>query len=119
MKYLHNRLNQLYEQQAIEEKKVMDSVHKTLSSLTPFGGLKDSMESMLKKEDEEAYYSKNALTLLINKSIDSIIEKPVFINQTLKAIIKKRFVDVLFSSSKDKEVQKENQEAVKCKSAVL
>jgi hypothetical protein len=119
MKYLHNRLNQLYEQQAREEKKVMDSVHNTISSLTPFGGFSDTLESILKKEDQESYYSKNALTLLINKSIDSVIQKPLFINQTLKAIIKTRFVDVLFSNSVETEDLVENSETEKCKSAQL
>jgi hypothetical protein len=119
MKYLHQRLNQLYEQQAKEEKKVMDSVHKTISSLTPFDSFKNSIESILQKENQEPYYSKNALTLLINKSIDNIIEKPVILNQTIKAIIKNRFVDRLFSPSSQSMDHEESKENTKCESAKL
>ena len=107
MKSLQKRLSQLYEQQAIEEKKVLQSIQKTIDDLSPFSGMKDSFANMFASEDLDPYYSKKSFTLLLNKTIDSIIPKPDLINQTIKVLVQKRFVEVLFDKPSEKTKEKE------------
>jgi hypothetical protein len=117
MKSLQKRLSQLYEQQAIEEKLVLKSMKQTLDSLSPFTGVKNSISDMLSSDELEPYFSKKAFTLLMNKSIDSIIPKPDIINQTIKVLVQKRFVEVLFNQSTETSNVKEK--AANCTSAEL
>jgi hypothetical protein len=53
----------------------------------------------------------------MNKSIDSIIPKPDIINQTIKVLVQKRFVEVLFNQSTETSNVKEK--AANCTSAEL
>lgn len=117
MKNLQNRLNQLYEQQAIEEKNVLQSIQRTLNDLSPFSEVKNSLAELLSSDESESYYSKKSFILLMNKTIDNIIPKPDIINQTIKVLVQKRFVDVLFETPKDKTEEKEFE--TNCSSADL
>jgi hypothetical protein len=100
MKSLQKRLNQLYEQQAMEEKKVLQSLQKTIENLSPFSTIKNSLSDIMSSVESESYYSKKSFTLLVNKTIDTIIPKPEIINQTIKVLVQKRFIDVLFDNHK-------------------
>lgn len=117
MKKLQKRLSQLYEQQAIEEKKVLQSLQQTFDQLSPFSDMKKSISEILLSDELEPYYSKRTFTLLLNKTVDSIIPKSDIINQTIKVLVQKRFVDVLFETPKDKTEEKEFE--TYCKSADL
>lgn len=110
MKNLQKRLNQLYEQQAIEEKKVIQALQNTLDNINPIGNIKQTLDAIISGEKEDAYYSKNALTILINKTVDGIIKKPEIINQAIKILLKNRFIDVLYSKE-----EKPNNNLVKVK----
>jgi hypothetical protein len=104
MKNLQYRLNQLYEQQAIEEKKVLESLEGIMSSISPLDNIKNSWNEFISDKDLDLEYPKQALTSLINKTIDNLIEKPVILNQSLKILLKKRLIDVLFAASTSQEV---------------
>lgn len=104
MKNLQYRLNQLYEQQAIEEKKVLESLEGIISSMSPFDNIKNTWNEFVANDDLDLEYPKQTLTLLINKTIDNLIEKPVILNQSLKILLKKRLIDVLFTASPSQEV---------------
>jgi hypothetical protein len=112
MKSLQKRLSQLYEKQAIEEKKVLQSLQITIDNLSPFSNVKNSLSELMSSEESESYFSKKSFTLLLNKTIDSIVPKPEIINQTIKVLIQQRFVDVLFDShkvySKERELETNN-----------
>ena len=112
MKNLQKRLNQLYDQQAIEEKKVLESIQNSLNNLSPLTGIKNTVNEILSNDETELYYSKQAFTLLLNKTIDSLVPKPDFINQTLKVLVNKRFVDVMFNDSS--ETSEERKSEVNC-----
>jgi hypothetical protein len=90
MKNLQKRLNQLYEQQAIEEKKVLESIQRSINNLSPLTGIKNTVSEILSNEELEPYYSKQTFTLLLNKTIDSIVPKPdlveVLFNKSTEAI---------------------------------
>jgi transcriptional accessory protein Tex/SPT6 len=96
MKNLQQRLNQLYEQQAIEEKKVMESLETMLTSFSPLDNIKNSWNDFISNEELDLEYPKQALTALINKTIDNLIEKPAIINQSIKILLKTRLIDALF-----------------------
>jgi hypothetical protein len=109
MKSLQKRLSQLYEQQSIEEKKVIQSIQKALDNIAPFSSIKSSITEILSSEELDSYYSKKSFTLLLNKTIDSIIPKPEIINQTIKALVQTRFVDILFDKHKVNVREKESE----------
>lgn len=100
MKNLQQRLNQLYEQQAIEEKKVMESLETMLTSFSPLENIKNSWNDFISDEELDLEYPKQALTALVNKTIDNLIEKPAIVNQSLKILLKTRLIDALFSPQK-------------------
>jgi len=100
MKNLQQRLNQLYEQQAIEEKKVMESLETMLTSFSPLDNIKNSWNDFISNEELDLEYPKQALTALINKTIDNLIEKPAIINQSIKILLKTRLIDALFPYKK-------------------
>jgi hypothetical protein len=117
MKNLQKRLNQLYEQQAVEEKKVLESIQRSINNLSPLTGIKNTVSEILSNEELEPYYSKQTFTLLLNKTIDNIVPKPDLINQTIKVLVQKRFVEVLFSKST--EANKERKSEPNCISTEL
>ncbi len=98
MKNLQHRLNQLYEQQAIEEKKVMESINDVMNSISPFENIKKTWNEFVKGDESEMELPKQTLTLLLNKTIDNLVKKPELLNQSLKILLKKRVIDVLFES---------------------
>jgi glutaredoxin 2 len=112
MQNLQKRLNQLYDQQAIEEKKVLESIQHSLTNLSPLTGIKNTVNEILSNDEIEPYYSKRTFTLLLNKTIDSLVPKPDLINQTIKVLVQKRFVDVMFNESS--ETSKETKSEVNC-----
>ena len=117
MKSLQKRLSQLYEQQAVEEKKVLQSLQDTLNNLSPFSNMKSSLADLFSSDESESYHSQRSFTILINKTIDSIIPKPEIINQTIKVLVQRRFIDVLFQKSQ--ETNKEKQQELNCKTTEL
>ena len=112
MQNLQKRLNQLYDQQAIEEKKVLESIQHSLTNLSPLTRIKNTVNEILSNDEIEPYYSKQTFTLLLNKTIDSLVPKPDLINQTIKVLVQKRFVDVMFNESS--ETSKETKSEVNC-----
>jgi F0F1-type ATP synthase delta subunit len=112
MQNLQKRLTQLYDQQAIEEKKVLESIQHSLTNLSPLTGIKNTVNEILSNDEIEPYYSKRTFTLLLNKTIDSLVPKPDLINQTIKVLVQKRFVDVMFNESS--ETSKETKSEVNC-----
>jgi len=111
MKNLQHRLNQLYEQQAIEEKKVMESINDVMNSISPFENIKKNWNEFVKGDDSEAELPKQTLTLLLNKTIDNLVEKPAILNQSLKVLLKNRVIDVLFEPQ-EKPIEEKKQECV-------
>jgi hypothetical protein len=99
MKTIQKRLNQLYEQQAIEEKKVIQALQNTLENLNPLMSFKNVMNEVISGEKDDSFYSKNAFTYLVNKTVDGFIKKPDIINQTLKVLLKNKFIDVIYSAT--------------------
>ena len=99
MKAIQKRLNQLYEQQAIEEKKVIQALQNTLEKLNPLMSIKNVLDDVLLSEKDDSLYSKNAFTYLVNKTVDGFLKKPDILNQTLKVFLKNKFIDVLYSKS--------------------
>lgn len=70
MKNLQHRLNQLYEQQAIEEKKVMESINDVMNSISPFENIKKTWNEFVKGDESETEYpNKHLLFYLIKQLI--------------------------------------------------